>query len=108
MRSDSPAAKALRYGPYGQSSVLTVHKNLAYALGDIKAALLLEQIIFWSEKKPEDNGWFYKTYEDWTEEILLSKKEVSHACALLRSENLIETVVRQVGGVPKKLRPFVA
>ena len=44
--------------------------------GDHKAAILLSQILFWSERTKDPNGWFYKSYADWQAEIGLSEAQV--------------------------------
>ena len=43
------------------------------------AALLLAQIVHWSRITSNPNGWFYKTYEQWHQELNLSKFEIMNA-----------------------------
>ena len=37
--------------------------------GDPKGALLLNQILYWADRTNDPEGWFYKTYADWEEEL---------------------------------------
>lgn len=43
------------------------------------AALLLAQIVHWSRITTDPDGWFYKTYEEWYQELKLTKFEVMNA-----------------------------
>ncbi len=43
---------------------------------DHKAALLLNQILYWCERTKHPEGWFYKTYDEWNEELGLSAAEI--------------------------------
>ena len=44
--------------------------------GDHKAAILLSQILYWSDKTKDPDGWFYKSYADWQTETGLSEAQV--------------------------------
>lgn len=44
--------------------------------GDHKAAILLSQILYWSDKTKDKDGWFYKSYADWQLETGLSETQV--------------------------------
>lgn len=46
-------------------------------LGDLNAAAVLAQIIYWTEKK--DEGWFYKSYPEWEAETGLSQYQIKRA-----------------------------
>lgn len=63
----------------------------------IKAALFLSQIVYWSEKTKDPEGWFYKTRYEWSDETGLSQKEIDTARKILKSLNLIE---EQLMGTP--------
>ncbi|MEO8393963.1 MAG: hypothetical protein ABI700_13310 [Chloroflexota bacterium] len=73
-------------------------------MGDHKAVLLLNQIIYWSDRTDDPQGWFYKTYADWQSELGLSRYEVSrivHGDARIAAPQRtlksigVETVVRK-------------
>jgi hypothetical protein len=44
--------------------------------GDHKAAILLSQILYWSDRTKDPDGWFYKSYADWHAETGLSEAQV--------------------------------
>ena len=44
--------------------------------GDHPAAILLSQILFWSDRTQEPDGFFYKSYRDWQTETGLSETQV--------------------------------
>ncbi len=101
MRSTDPVFD-LAVSFCGQSETVTVPRALITLVGDIKTALLLSQVIWWSQKKESVDGWFYKTADDWFEEIALTRHEVDRSTAELESLEVIETKVQQVNGIPKK------
>jgi hypothetical protein len=44
--------------------------------GDHKAAILLAQMLYWSDRTKDPEGWFYKSYTDWQLETGLSESQV--------------------------------
>ena len=44
--------------------------------GDHKAAILLSQILYWSDRTQDPDGWFYKSYTDWRAETGLSEAQI--------------------------------
>lgn len=99
MRSSDPIFSAL-IKSYGQSETLTIPRALVSLVGDIKTALLLSQIIFWSSKKVDEDGWFYKSFRQWEEETSLSKNEVGRSSKVLEDMGLVSTSTIQVNGAP--------
>ena len=77
------------------------------------AAMLLAQIVHWCKTVRNADGWFYKTYEQWYDELNLTKFEVSNAIGKNKegqgtiedgfslSELGVETRVFRHNGVPK-------
>ena len=63
----------------GQNNVITV--NIAYVdfTGDIETALFLSQVIYWTDRTTRKDGFFYKTDEEWREEIRLSRYAIRKA-----------------------------
>lgn len=98
--SNNNPNKALITAFSGQQQTLTIPKLYAQALGDINKALFLNQVIFWSSKTKREDGFFYKTYEDWYEEILLTKRKLAPIIKYLKKIQLIETKVKKIGGDP--------
>jgi hypothetical protein len=83
----------------GQSNILTIPRVLIRFTNSVDAALLLSQIIYWSDRNTSGE-WFYKSYKDWFDEIGLSKHKVGRAAAILASQKLIKTKVKKANGNP--------
>ena len=73
--------------------------------GDHKAAILLSQILYWSDRTKDADGWFYKSYADWTAETGLSEAQVRrivngdprvHSPQLTLRDLGVETLLRKV------------
>lgn len=84
----------------GQANTLVIPRVFIDLTGDHLAALLLSQILYWSDKTANPDGWFYKTADEWHEELGLSNFQVKRAAALL-SQFGVETKVRKVKLTPK-------
>jgi hypothetical protein len=44
--------------------------------GDHNAAILLNQILYWTDRTSDPDGWFYKTHHDWFHELRFSAYQV--------------------------------
>jgi hypothetical protein len=61
----------------GQSATLVIPRPyIDFCEGDHLAALLLSQILYWSERTDDPDGWFAKSYEDWHDELGLTDRQV--------------------------------
>jgi hypothetical protein len=81
----------------GQTNVLTIPRVFIELTGsDHLAALLLSQVIYWSERTNDPDGWFYKSYKDWHDELGLSQFQVSRAIKKLGLLG-VETSLRHAG-----------
>lgn len=81
----------------GQARILTIPRAYIDMLnGDHLAALFLSQAVFLSDRAADDDGWFAKSYADWTAELGLSERQVRRVVDLLR-EYGIETKLRRSG-----------
>ena len=62
----------------GQQNTLVLPRALIdLCEGDHIAALLLSQILYWSERTRDPDGWFAKSAPEWERELGLSKYQVS-------------------------------
>ena len=77
----------------GQANILTVPRAYIELMGSIDGALLLSQIIYWSDKG--DGGWFYKKYAEWEEEIHLSKYKVKKQIDIMVAAGFLETKTKK-------------
>ena len=85
----------------GRANILTVTQFYVDLLdGDIRSALLLSQIIYWSDKSNLEDGWFYKTYAEWEKELRMSERPLRRYVNKLRDLEIIETELHQVDGAP--------
>lgn len=74
---------------------IAFHKVFFDVTQDMKAAIFLSQLYYWSETMKR--GWFYKTAESWGQETGLSPKEQRRVRKILLAKNLIQ---EQKKGVP--------
>lgn len=87
----------------GQANILTIPRMYIDLLGnDHLAALLLSQMVYWSDKTKRKDGAFYKTYADWTDELAMTQYQVTRATAKIQSlhPDLLERKVKRAHGVP--------
>ncbi|RYX82849.1 hypothetical protein EON83_17215 [bacterium] len=63
---------------------------LARALGGVKQAVFLCQLIYWDGKGANSEGWIYKTVEEWEEETGLSYEEQRAARNTLKGLGVLE------------------
>lgn len=66
----------------------------------ITGALFLSQAVYWHKRTKDTNKWFYKTFEEWQEEIGLTRREFETARERLKAKGYIE---EQKKGIPSKL-----
>jgi len=84
----------------GQYNTFTVPKIYVEFTGDLTTAILLNQIVFLSDKSKRQDGYFYKTYNEWKEEICLSKRQVSYATKKLKEMGFLDTKIMKANGAP--------
>lgn len=77
---------------------IAFHRVFFKATGDVKAALFLSQLFYWSKKVNHD--WFWKSWIEWEEETCLSRKEQARVRKLLLQLKIIETKKVKVGNTP--------
>jgi uncharacterized phage protein (TIGR02220 family) len=84
----------------GQNNVITVNVVLIDFVGDLEAGLFLSQMIYWSDRTTREDGFFYKTDEEWHQETRLSKYLVRKSRKKLEQMGLLETKVMKANGNP--------
>jgi hypothetical protein len=77
---------------------IAFHRSFVPFAG-ITGALLLSQAIYWQARTKSEDGFFYKTAEEWEEETGLTQREQSTARARLRELGILEEVKK---GIPCK------
>src|SRR5699024_3057536 len=84
----------------GTERHITVARVYLEMLGEFNTAAFLNQLVFWSDKTKRRDGFFYKTYAEWEDELLLSEYQVRRSSKNLRDLGLIETEVKRANGSP--------
>lgn len=83
----------------GQENTITIPKVYIELTGNLTQALVLNQIVFWSDKTSRKDGYFYKTYKEWQEETALTERQVRYASEKLEPFG-VKTKVRKANGAP--------
>lgn len=81
----------------GQKNTFSVPRVFVEIAPNFGAALFLSQVLYWSDKGKRGDGFFYKTYADWRNEIGLSKYKVSRCINWMKDKGLLETKVMKTG-----------
>lgn len=68
--------------------------------GSINATLFLCQLIYWYGKQTDANGWIYKTRDEISEELGMSRREQETARKYLKQKNIIQEKIK---GVPPRV-----
>jgi len=66
----------------------------------INGALMLSQLVYWTSRTKNKDGWIYKTHEEWEQETGLTRREQDTARKTLKSLGFL---VEKKAGVPCKL-----
>lgn len=90
----------------GQSSQVTIPKLYIELTGTHSLALVLSQCVFWSNKSECKDGFFYKTYAEWFEEIHIPERTLRRLFEKLETDAFITTKIKKVHGLNiKHFRP---
>jgi len=81
--------------------VITFYKVLAEIGGGPLEGLFLSQLAYWANEDSEEDGWVYKTQEDWENETMLSRYQQETVRRNLRATGILEE--KRVG-IPAVLR----
>jgi hypothetical protein len=84
----------------GQENTFVVPKMYVQYTGDLTTAVLLNQIVFYSDKSKRTDGYFYKSYKEWEEDICLTERQVRHSVNKLKEKNVLETKLMKANGSP--------
>lgn len=88
----------------GQDEVIVVHRVFVHFTGSIEAAMMLNQLLYWTPKShlviDDKAGWIARTDQGWQIELMLSRYAVRLARETLQQLGLIETAVYGFSGAP--------
>ena len=80
----------------GQASIITTPKLYIQLTHSHCLASVLNQIVYWSNKSKLKDEWFYKTYEEWYEEINIPERSLRRYLRILEQNNWAETKVKKI------------
>ncbi len=80
--------------------VVAYYPRLCPLCGGVNATLLLCQLLYWDGKQADPAGWIYKTQEDLSEELGMTRTEQENARRTLRGNGFLEEDRR---GIPARL-----
>lgn len=84
--------------PNKQNSI-PLSVSLVEALGDDHVeSVVFSQIVYWSERTEDPEGWFFKSYEEFHKETRVKERTCRRKLDSLKSRNWIETEVRLHNG----------
>lgn len=86
----------------GNERNIVIPKTYLEITGDYPTAALLNQLIFWSDKSKRTDGYFYKKYDEWHDELLLSDYQIRRITKKLEEMNFITTALKKANGTPTK------
>ncbi|WP_096224869.1 DnaD domain protein [Geobacillus sp. FJAT-46040] len=84
----------------GQNNVIVINTAYVDMLGDLESALFLSQVIYWTDKSTRKDGFFYKTDDEWSQELRISKYAIRKARKKLEDLGILETKVKKANGNP--------
>lgn len=93
---------ALFSGFSGQSNTVTIPRMYVELTGSHSTGVVLNQCVFWSNKSKKEEGWFYKTYEEWFEEIHVPERTLRRHFEKLELAGWITTKIKKVNGINVK------
>lgn len=85
----------------GQRRGVFVHKIFIEMTGDLNAAAMLSQILYWSDKTKNPEGWFYKTTDEWQDEIGISYAQQRRAYKIIKPLGIQHRLKRVESGATK-------
>ena len=85
----------------GNSDILASPKAfLKHFKGDHAKAMFFSQLLYWGDKGKRHDGWFYKSYSDWAEELFISPYQIRKYTKELKAEGLIQARRMKANAVP--------
>lgn len=84
----------------GQNNVIPIPVVYIEITDDYPSAALLNQMIYWSDRTSRKDGYFYKSYNEWYEELHLTEYQVRRATKKLKSFGFVDTALKKANGAP--------
>ncbi len=84
----------------GRNNVIPIPVIYIKITEDYPSAALLNQMIYWSDRTNRKDGYFYKSYSEWFDELHLTEYQVRRATKKLKSFGFVETALKKANGAP--------
>ena len=84
----------------GQSFVIP-RLYVKLSVGHVEA-LVLKQLVFWSNKTKRTDGYFYKKSEELQQETEMTRRQIDRVVKKLVDSGLIETQIKKANGAPTR------
>ncbi|XOD82273.1 conserved phage C-terminal domain-containing protein [Staphylococcus epidermidis] len=84
----------------GQNNIIPIPTIYIRITEDYPIAALLNQMIYWSDRTSRKDGYFYKSYNEWYEELHLTEYQVRRATKKLKSFGFVDTALKKANGAP--------
>lgn len=81
----------------GDRNVITIHHATVVWLGDLHSAMMFEQILYWSPRATDPDGWIVKSDREWGQELHLTRYSVRAAALTLTDRKLVQSTQRKWG-----------
>ena len=83
----------------GAHNTIPIPLELVRLLGNYEEAAIFSQCMYWSERTDNPDGWFWKRYDEWEEELAINERTCRRKLNALESRGWVETMVKKVRGV---------
>lgn len=84
----------------GRNNVIPIPVIYIQITEDYPSAALLNQMIYWSDRTNRKDGYFYKSYNEWFDELHLTEYQIRRATKKLKSFGFVETALKKANGAP--------
>lgn len=84
----------------GQNNIIPIPAIYLKITEDYPSAALLNQMIYWSDRTSRKDGYFYKSYNEWFEELHLTEYQVRRATKKLKGLGFVDTALKKANGAP--------
>ncbi|KKB24454.1 phage protein [Staphylococcus carnosus] len=84
----------------GRNNIIPIPVVYIQLTEDYPSAALLNQMIYWSDRTNRKDGYFYKSYNEWFDELHLTEYQVRRATNKLKSFGFVETALKKANGAP--------
>ena len=81
----------------GRVNLIAVPVPFLELTGDADSALLLSQLLYWTDRARDDHGWVFKARADWCDELRLNRYRLDTARRRLRDLGILEESHHLVG-----------